>query len=377
MFFDSYIYEVQMNILQGFPLLNVLRSMLLIFWLIYASYKFQRLEKSILAYFFVMALYLLSSSIFSNDNSQLNYYLSNFLFGFLIYWSVCICYSESSAENINKIIFVFASIFFGLSLFIEFFDVERFRASTDSLWQCGLSWNIRMCGATNNPNILGFIAFIFMAIATIFHEDREMKKSLLLSIYSIILAFMSVSRTAIFVITILLIVYSIFSNYKFLVFWVVVSLLFFSYIVVTSSGSEILGGRFSIESILSGSGRSEIFTSAFSYINDNPILGSGLNFDREYEFNGNVWNSFLDNAYLNVFVSYGLFGLVVFLGLICFILLRSGKYSKANVSIIICLCLILLFEDFSFKGYYIWLIFALLFRPQVNSNMNRVMSKHS
>ncbi|MCK8083869.1 O-antigen ligase family protein [Vibrio sp. 1CM24A] len=233
----------------------------------------------------------------------------------------------------------------------------------DALWQCGKSWNRRMCGATNNPNILGFISFLTMSFALLFYGKHKRVMALFLFLFAMILSYMSLSRTSVIAICLMLIIFSVLSNKKNIIY--LIPLLAIGMIIVPFLGFySNSDSRFSIDSILSGSGRSELFMYALGYINSNVILGSGLNFQREYLFNGTIWRTILDNAYLNVFVSYGFLGLTVFLTLLASILKKCKSVSNSSAAIFFCFIVMLFVEDFSFKGYYIWLIFALVFSKE-------------
>ncbi|MBT9239615.1 O-antigen ligase family protein [Vibrio splendidus] len=369
-FFDSYIYEIQNFFMSGLPILNIIRTLFFLLWVVFISYKVKHIEPLVLTYFLLIALYLFSGYLFSDESSRVSHYLTNFVFGFLVYWTLSYFYKGEHRSYFYNLSFFVLMLFFLISLFIESFGLPRLTMHEDALWQCGKSWNRRMCGATNNPNILGFISFLMMSFAIVFYEKQKKLMSLSLGVFSIVLSYMALSRTAIVAIFLMIIIFSVLYNKKIILYWI----LFFLISLITMpfldfySNSE---SRFSINSIASGSGRSELFMYALGYIDSNVILGSGLNFQREYVFAGTVWKTILDNAYLNIFVSYGVIGLLVFLTLLLAILKQCKNVSDSSFAIFICFMIMLFVEDFSFKGYYIWVVFALVFSKE---RTNKYMS---
>lgn len=361
---DSYVYEIERAYLKNFPLFDSLRVIILLGLFGCFHLRFSSMVKTGFLYFSIVLLYLLSGYLFTDGNSSVSYFVINFIYGFILYLIMCsYAFKYGTARSYNILFFSFL-IFTVLSFIIEFYPIPRYFLREDALWQCGLDWNRRLCGATNNPNILGFISFIIASFSLICHQSQRKFLFIIAVIISFSLSFMSLSRTAILSILIMYSMYFLNSKnilrYMTVVLLLVLVLFLVNLAFLNYKFLDVFDGRFDIDSLLSASGRGVIFYSAITYLNESPIYGLGLNFNRVYGDSGLIWGKFIDNAYLNFSVSYGVLGLLVFVTLMYYIFSQARTCGRAQKVAFLSFCMILFFEDYTFKSYYLWLILFLV-----------------
>ncbi|WP_323954875.1 O-antigen ligase family protein [Aeromonas caviae] len=364
MLLDAYIYEVGISILGGLPLLNVIRLFLCVGVIALIYIRINLHQKIGFLYFTFIGTYLLSSFLFTNSYEEPSYYFLNFIFGYFLFVIIGALCEAKKDINVIKILFFVFLIFFSLSICIEFIPIERYVLKEDALWQCGLDWNVRLCGATNNPNILGFVAFLISAFSIVCHQSKYKYYFLLSLLMSLALVIMSLSRTAMFSILLMLLLYFGGKNRdggKFALVTLTLLLLGLS-LMYLLDGNISLGllDRFSLTSLLNASGRGGIFSVAIKYFNESPLLGNGFDLNRNYSTDNLRWSNFIDNAYLNILVSYGIVGIAMFLGMALFIFNCVIKIGRAQGAIFLSFLLMLIFEDYTFKGYYVWFLLFLI-----------------
>lgn len=380
---DSYIYEFERTYFTAFPLFDFLRVIILLGLFLCFFLKFSSMVKIGFLYFSIVILYLFSGYLFTDGNSSVSYFVINFIYGFILYLIMCSYAIKYGSIRSCNILFCAFFVFTVLSFIIEFYPIPRSFLREDALWQCGLDWNRRLCGATNNPNILGFISFIIASFSLISYQSQRKFLFLIAVIISFSLSLMSLSRTAILSILIMYSMY--FLNSKNILRYVSITFLLVFLIVLVNFSFlnydflDIFDGRFDIDSLLSASGRNVIFYSAITYLNESPLLGLGLDFNRVYGDGGLVWGKFIDNAYLNFSVSYGLLGLLAFVALMYYLYSHARKCGRAQKVAFLSFCIILFFEDYTFKSYYVWLVLFLVtlnVNEQPNLFNNMVKNKY-
>nr|WP_302980743.1 O-antigen ligase family protein [Plesiomonas shigelloides] len=377
---DAYIYEIGISMLGGFPLLNVIRLSLCIGVISFIYIRVDLHQKIGFLYFALIGTYLLSSFIFTNDYDKPAYYFFNFTYGYLLYLIIGAICQINNSVNITKSLFYAFSIFFILSVLIEFIPLDRHMLNDNALWQCGLNWNIRMCGATNNPNILGFVSFLMAAFSIICHQAKYKTYFLLSLVMSLLLVIMSLSRTATFSILLMLLLYFFSCNRGVVKTSIIISIalpLILTCLYLFHEQINLnLTDRFSLTSMLNASGRSDIFSVALDYFNESPLFGNGLDLNRNYITDNLRWSNFIDNAYLNILVSYGIIGIIFFSGMMAYIFKRVRLIGRAQWIIFISFLLMLTFEDYTFKGYYVWLLLFLINRNSTNNKDSKPVDIH-
>lgn len=361
---DAYIYEVGVSMLGGLPLLNIIRLLLCVGVIAVIYIRINLHQRIGFLYFAIIGTYLLSSFLFTISYEEPAYYFFNFIYGYFLFITIGSLCEIKRDSDIIKILFSVFLIFFFLSILIEFMPVERYVLKENSLWQCGLDWNVRMCGATNNPNILGFVAFLISAFSIVCHQGKYKYYFLFSLLMSLVLVIMSLSRTAMFSILLMLILY--FGRYnrggrRFAIVALLSLLLVCSLMYLFDENISLsLLDRFSLTSILNASGRGGIFSVAIGYFNESPLFGNGFDLNRNYSTGNLRWSNFIDNAYLNILVSYGIVGFSIFLGMVLYIFHGVRAIGRAQGIIFISFLLMLIFEDYTFKGYYIWFLLFLI-----------------
>ncbi len=361
---DAYIYEVGFSMLGGLPLLNIIRLLLCISVIFIIYIRINLYQRIGFLYFTIIGTYLLSSFLFTSSYEEPAYYFLNFIYGYFLFVIVgSLCETKRDTDIIRILFFVF-SMFFFMSISIEFIPIERYVLKENALWQCGLDWNVRLCGATNNPNILGFVAFLMSAFSIVCYQGKYKYYFLFSLLMSLVLVTMSLSRTAIF--SILLMLFLFFGSYnrgrrRNAIVSLMLLLLVFLLLYLFDGGISLsLLDRFSLTSILNASGRGGIFSVAIDYFNEHPLLGNGFDLNRNYSTNNIRWSNFIDNAYLNILVSYGIVGIAIFLGMIIYIFNSVRTIGRAQGVIFISFLIMLIFEDYTFKGYYVWFLLLLI-----------------
>ncbi|MFQ1886446.1 O-antigen ligase family protein [Aeromonas veronii] len=361
---DAYIYEVGFSMLGGLPLLNIIRLLLCIGVIFIIYIRINLYQRIGFLYFTIIGTYLLSSFLFTSSYEEPAYYFLNFTYGYFLFVIIgSLCETKKDADIIRILFFVFSTFFF-MSISIEFIPIERYVLKENALWQCGLDWNVRLCGATNNPNILGFVAFLMSAFSIVCYQGKYKYYFLFSLLMSLVLVTMSLSRTAIF--SILLMLFLFFGSYNrgrgrnYIVSLMLLLLVFLLLYLFDGGISLSLLDRFSLTSILNASGRGGIFSVAIDYFNEHPLLGNGFDLNRNYSTNNIRWSNFIDNAYLNILVSYGIVGIAIFLGMIIYIFNSVRTIGRAQGVIFISFLIMLIFEDYTFKGYYVWFLLFLI-----------------
>ncbi|WP_318474740.1 O-antigen ligase family protein [Photobacterium leiognathi] len=361
-FFDSYVFELSQEYFSNGFLLNVIRGAAVLFFLL----SLPKVRLNILASFFIIYIfmYILSSYYFTQNIETSNYYFYNFIFGVLLFCVLSEAINRIGYYYIIRLFLIMSIIFTIISLLIEFIPISRYITDYNKgLFICGQSWNIRKCGATNNPNALGMIGFVIF-IYLIHYGDRYKDKFYYLACSCIlIIALLSLSRSFILAVIIYMLIITMFSSISSKLKLFLLSIVLF--FLVLYLNPDVLD-RFTLNSLSSGSGRSTIFKSAFEYIASSPVFGNGLNFNRDYNLNGISWVGLIDNAYLNVFVSYGVVGLMLFLSLFGALYLKIKTHIN-KVVILSSIMFVFFVEDFFIKTYFMWMVLPLLLNDDGNN----------
>lgn len=357
--FTTYIPEFSVLITGGKGLFYLIKLIPVVFGCFFLVLGRFNLGKNTFLFVLFLVLYSLSSFFFTNDIDEFNYLSTQLVINSFIFISLVSLLRKLRQEVCINTFLITSILLLVASLVIEITGIERIVLDETSLYQCGLEINTRFCGASNNPNALGASALmIYLFYIAIVKESCKARLILLCALF---LAIMSGSRTTIFsILAGQVFLYFLTSGLKYsLRNFAVLTIIFLCFIfpIVSILGYEVdFGERFTIDGLINASGRGLLFSNALDYFLYSPFFGNGLDLNREYS---PYWTRLLDNSFLNLLVSYGILGFLVFFGLV---VLSCGEGKKINnrYSMVVMIFLVsLMAEERLLIGPYVYFVISL------------------
>ena len=203
--------------------------------------------------------------------------------------------------------------------------------------------SIRSTGFFNNPNQLGYFSLILLSCVLLFENEFTLSEKAVTIILALIGSVVSLSKSAILGIGGLAVLYSVFgrseNNTKKLIFQIslIIILCIFTYLLFFSDSSIILNNRLLLT----------LRKRILNIRNENDsTLGSGRGYSRVFEMGihflwgmgEGAYSRFISlpgkevhSTYVNIFVSYGLLGMLAYLWIFLKPLM-DGKNTKRNLA---------------------------------------------
>lgn len=312
-------------------------------------------NKTVILLAIAIVEYIISLIVTNNltFNNEIIYYINFILYANIIIlrkdnikrW---ICNSRGYMHLMALIwtVLVFISIFMSSSYYIKEGGEKYFGSFMGSIFRLG-------------PTAL-FISTIALILITVYKEKKAILY-MLLPIYSV---FMGSSRTyfACVIFVFIIGLYFICKNKKMFIFCMAVCLCFGIFVFGDSAMGEKVAYTLDDENygdfwFRVTSGRSEIWHNIISSFRKEPkweiLVGAG------YGFSGNVANHIAHNDFIEIFVTYGVVGIGVYL-ITIFSLFKNFINKKTPLIITLC-CFLTWFINAMFNMFYPYICAALAF----------------
>lgn len=292
-------------------------------------------KKNFILFSFYTIILTLSTFIHSGiDNTSLKYLIS-----YLILYLVYVVYTFSTRDEIlteTLTAFYYTSLFFILVSGIFIFSGSAYEGG-------------RFNGVFSNTNALAGIATLFLVILLYKYQDRRTYLSLFLILLTILIIFLTKSRTALATLAILFIIYTIINNKGGLFFKGGLLILILSVIINIQEIFLILANSMSIDGASSEFRSFNNFDNRmliierqlFSFINS-PIIGVGVVIDRN-----DIFSRFAgESTYLDLLSMSGILGTTLFF----LIIIKNLKLFLYNSHLLFLILLTILLLSI-FEGY--------------------------
>ncbi|MDT0647442.1 O-antigen ligase family protein [Zunongwangia sp. F260] len=250
------------------------------------------------------------------------------------YWLVALviftAYQRSylkDAEQTSRLLLGFFILYFFLNALLIFYGSD--------LYLMG-----RFRGIMGNPNELGLVCVFGFGIIDLLFKRQEIsfnpKHYLILKCVIVGLIVLTGSRTSLFAIVIYFVTQRLFRNKLLLVFALIfLGILYYLSLSVDPEAlvkSLGLSQELRVESLTTGSGRTEVWEVAWEEIKEKPWIGRGMQYD-SYFINEYVENNFTGvvarhwagiwNSYLSLLLDVGIIGLLAYF----FFIIRMFRIS--------------------------------------------------